>query len=64
MIVLSDENNKNWGLFVYDNGLERTIYTRDIEYEGVAPRTVNVNSFNGSFRILVGTDGTLYTYRN
>ena len=64
LIVISDENDKNWGLFVYDNGLERTIYTRIIEYEGIAPRSVNISSFNGSYRILVGLDGTIYTFRN
>ena len=62
MLVLSDKNGKNWGVFVYHNGGERAIYTREVEYEGTAPQEARISSFERQFRILVGTDGTLYTY--
>lgn len=62
MLVLSDVNNVNWGVFVYHNKGERSLYTRMVEYDGVAPRETRIDSFGGSFRLLVGKDGTLYTY--
>ena len=62
MLVLSDNTGKNWGIFVYHNGGERALYTRAVEYEGIAPKEVRIDSFERQFRLLVGTDGTLYTY--
>lgn len=62
MIVLSDKNNVNWGVFVYHNGSERALYTRVVEYEGIAPRETRIISFDGTFRLLIDTLGTLHTY--
>lgn len=62
VIVISDKNNQNWGVFVHDDGFRRSLYTRPVEYEGVAPRETRILSFDGSFRLLVDTSGTLYTY--
>lgn len=62
MLVLSDRDGVNWGVYVYHNKGERALYTRPIEYEGTAPKEVRIESFDGSFRLMVGTDGTLYTY--
>lgn len=62
MIVLSDTNNVNWGVFVYHNGSERAIYTRVVEYDGIAPRETRITSFDGTFRLLVDTRGTIHTY--
>lgn len=62
LMVLSDNSNQNWGVFVYHEGSERVLYTMLVEYPEIAPRETVINSFDGAFRVLVGEDGTLYTY--
>lgn len=62
MLVISDKNDKNWGVYVQDTGLERHIYTRPIEYDGIAPREARLESFSRAYKIVVDPLGTLYTY--
>lgn len=62
LIALSDSNDNNWGVFVYHDGSERVLYTMRIDYPVVATKSIVLNSFNGSFKLMIGTDGTLYTY--
>ncbi len=62
MLVLSDKSGVNWGVFVKDSGIEKAIYTRPVQYEGIAPQEVVLSSFGRQFKIQVGTDGTLHSY--
>lgn len=62
MIILSDKEDRNWGVFVYHDGTERVIYTMPVEHVEVAPKEFVIKSFDGSFRVMIGTDGAMYTY--
>jgi len=63
MIALRDSEGKVWGVFVYHNGSERVLYTKIVDPELYSATTsYRVHSFDGPYDLMVGTDGTLYTY--
>lgn len=63
MIALEDNEGKVWGVFVYHNGSERVLYTRLIDKDAYSySKSYRLHSFEGPYDLMVGTDGTLYTY--
>lgn len=63
MLSLKDNEGKAWGVYVYHNGSERVLYTRVVDSLIFPPvESIVLHSFDGSFDLKVGNDGSLYTY--
>jgi len=63
LLVLEDAEGKAWGVFVYHEGSKRVLYTKLVDskvHDVYASK--RMQSFDGPFDLMVGTDGTLYTY--
>lgn len=64
MLILSDNDDVNWGLFVKEGerGSLRSLYTTPVDHPSVAPKEATITSFEGDFLIKVGLNGEIYTY--
>lgn len=62
LLVLKDSMGVNWGLFVFHDPAEniKKFYTREVDQEGLD--SIKIKSFDGYFKIKIGTNGQLFTY--
>ena len=60
LFVLRDSQGTNWGVWVYHEGNVKQLYTREVDIEGI--QTATIKTFDGMYKIKVGTNGQLITY--
>lgn len=62
LLVLKDSAGINWGLFVFHDPNEniKQFYTREVDQEGLD--SIKIKSFDGYFKIKIGTNGQIFTY--
>ena len=60
LLVLRDQEGRNWGVYVFHDGPYKYIYTQEVDEPGVD--FVKIKTFAGYKRIKIGTNGQIYTY--
>lgn len=60
LLILKDSSGVNWGVYVFHEGNEKYLYTREIDEEGELQ--VQIKTFSGLQKIKIGTNGQLVTY--
>lgn len=59
-LILKDSNGINWNVSTFHDGDIKQLYTRQVDEEGVSSTVIK--TFNGYYKIKVGTNGQIYTY--